>query len=257
EEQLSTGDVEGARLSAEQACNADPSLARPAAARARVGAALGGRAGAEWIERATSIVVPRPALSSALASILDALGEPLLAAAWAQRAGALRPGDLTAARGRVVRALAGNDGVRLADTLAWLLSQPQSLAPAADVIAQAIERLAVLTPARAGALARRALDVLGPREPALRAAALAVADKVGERGLGIAAIERWLVTGSLGGERGPVLLDLARRRKLAGDADGAARALSRALTEGAPARDVLPEVDSALPIRTSDGEIAL
>ena len=257
EEQLSTGDVEGARLSAEQACNADPSLARPAAARARVGAALGGRAGAEWIERAMSIVVPRPALSSALAGILDALGEPLLAAAWAQRAGALRPGDLAAGRARVERALLGNDGVRLADTLAWLLSQPQSLAPAADVIARAIERLAELTPARAGALARRALDVLGPRDPALRAAALAVADKVGERGLGIAAIERWLATGSLGGERGPVLLDLARRRKLAGDADGAAHALSRALAEGATALDVLPEVDAALPTRTSDGEIAL
>jgi tetratricopeptide (TPR) repeat protein len=257
EEQLATGDVEGARLSAEQACNADPSLARPAAARARVGAAHGGRAGAEWIERAMSIVVPRPALSSALAGILDALGEPLLAAAWAQRAGALRPGDLAAARARVERALDGNDGVRLADTLAWLLSQPQSLAPAADLIAKAIERLATLTPGRAGALARRALDVLGPRDPALRAAALGVADKVGERGLGIAAIERWLATGSLGGERGPVLLDLARRRKLAGDADGAARALSRALAEGATALDVLPEVDAALPTRTSDGEIAL
>ena len=110
---------------------------------------------------------------------------------------------------------------------------------------------------RAGALARRALDVLGPREPALRAAALGVADKVGERGLGIAAIERWLATGSLGSDRGAVLLDLARRRKLAGDADGAARALSRSLADGATARDVLPEVDAALPTRTSDGEIAL
>jgi hypothetical protein len=53
----------------------------------------------------------------------------------------------------------------------------------------------------------------------------------GERGLGIAAIERWLATGSLGSERGQVLLDLARRRKGGGDADGAARALSRALAE--------------------------
>ncbi len=55
EEQLAVGDAEGARVVAELACNADPSLARPAAARARVGAVLGGRAGAESIERAMSI----------------------------------------------------------------------------------------------------------------------------------------------------------------------------------------------------------
>jgi hypothetical protein len=256
EEQLAAGDVEGARTASEQACNADPSLARPAAARAKVGVAVGGRGGAEAIERALSIVVPRPALSSALADILDRLGEPLLAAAWAQRAGSLRPGDLDAGRARLARALASDDGARLADTLAWLLSQPQRLGGVAPVIAEALEKLARLAPGRAAALARRALDVLGPRDPALRAAALVVADAVGERGLGIAAVERWLATGSLGGERGQVLLDLARRRKLAGDADGAARALCRALAEGAAASEVLAELESALPTRSSDGEIA-
>jgi hypothetical protein len=257
EEELACGDVEGARAASEQACNADPSLARPAAARARVGVAVGGRWGAEAIERAVSIVVPRPSLSSALADIFDRLGEPLLAAAWAQRAGALRPGDLDAARARLGRAMASDDGARLADTLAWLLSQPQRLSAAAGPIAEALEKLARLAPGRAAALARRALDVLGPRDPALRAAALVVADAVGERGLGIAAVERWLATGSLGGERGQVLLDLARRRKLANDADGAARALCRALAEGAAASEVLSELDTALPTRSSDGEIAL
>ena len=257
EEQLAAGDADGARVTSEQACSADPSLARPAAARARVGVATGGRWGAEAIERAMSIVVPRPALSAALADILDRLGEPLLAAAWAQRSGALRPGDLDAARGRLARALASDDGVRLADTLAWLLSQPQRLTAAAPTIAEAIEKLSRLAPGRAAALARRALDVLGPRDPVLRAAALAVADRVGERGLGIAVMERWLATGSLGTERGQVLLELARRRKLSGDADGAARALSRSLSEGASPAEVLPEIDSALPTRTSDGEIAL
>lgn len=257
EELLAAGDVDAARAASEQACNADPSLARPAAARARVGAVVGGRFGAEAIERALSIVVPRPALCAALAGIYDALDEPLLATTWAQRLGTLRPGDLDAARGRLSRALAGSDGARLADTLAWFLSQPQRLATAADLIAQAIEKLGDLAPGRAGALARRALDVLGPRDPALRTAVLATADRVGERGLGIAAIERWLATGSLGGERAQVLLDLCRRRKLAGDADGAARALCRALSEGALATTVLVELDSALPTRSSDGEIAL
>lgn len=257
EELLAAGDVEAARAASEQACNADPSLARPAAARARVGVVVGGRFGAEAIERALSIVVPRPALCAALARIYDALDEPLLATTWAQRLGTLRPGDLDAASGRLARALAGSDGARLADTLAWFLSQPQRLASAAELIAQAIETLADLAPGRAGALARRALDVLGPRDPALRSAVLTIADRVGERGLGIAVIERWLATGSLGGERAQVLLDLCRRRKQAGDADGAARALCRALSEGALATTVLVELDSALPTRSSDGEIAL
>jgi tetratricopeptide (TPR) repeat protein len=257
DELLRAGNVDAARLAAEQAANADPSLARPAAARARVGVVMGGRPGAEAVERAMSIVVPRPALCAALAATYEELGEPLLAAAWAQRLGALRPGDLAAGENRVRRALAGEDGARLADTLAWLLSQPQSLSPAAGIIAEAIVRLGEIAPGRAAALARRALDVLGPRDQRLRAAALDVADRVGERGLGIAVVERWLATGSLGTERGAVLLDLSRRRKAAGDADGAARALCRALSEGAPPRDVMAELDTALPTRSSDGEIAL
>jgi hypothetical protein len=54
-----------------------------------------------------------------------------------------------------------------------------------------------------------------------------------------------------------VLLDLSRRRRAAGDADGAARAMSRALREGANATEAMALVDNALPTRTSDGEIAL
>ena len=257
EELLAAGELEAARATSEQACNADPSLARPAAARARVGAAVGGRWGAEAIERALGIIVPRPALCAALAGIYDALDEPLPAATWAQRSSTLRPGDLEAARERIRRSLASDEGARLADTLAWFLSQPQWLAPLADAVAEAINRLARVAPGRAAALARRALDVLGPRDPALRSAALEVADAVGERGLGIAVVERWLTTGSFGGERWQVLLDLSRRRKAAGDADGAARALGRALHEGAPAREVMSELDSALPTRSSDGDIAL
>jgi cellulose synthase operon protein C len=254
---LDGGDQEAAKQAAELACNADPSLARPAAARAKVGLLAGGRWGAESMERAMSIVVPRAALCRALAATYDSLGEPLLAAAWAQRLAALRPGDLDAARARLERAMRSQDGSRLADTLSWLLSQPQSLTPLAPSIAGALEGLLRLAPGRSGALARRALDVLGPRDERLREAVLEIADEAGERGLGIAAMERWLATGSLGSERSRVLLDLSRRRRAAGDADGAARAMSRALREGANASEVMGLVDNALPTRTSDGEIAL
>src|SRR5262249_43820495 len=102
---LDAGDAQAAKTVAELACNADPSLARPAATRAKVGFVAGGRWGAEAMERAMSIVVPRASLCRALASAYDALGEPLLAAAWAQRLAALRPGDLDAVRARLERSM--------------------------------------------------------------------------------------------------------------------------------------------------------
>jgi tetratricopeptide (TPR) repeat protein len=86
---------------------------------------------------------------------------------------------------------------------------------------------------------------------------LAVADAIGERGLGIAVSERFLAAGAAGDERTSLLLDLARRRRTAGDADGSARALLRAVREGAKASLVLTELDAALPTRSSDGELAL
>ena len=254
---LDAGDTEGARAAAEQACNADPSLTRPLALRAAVGFVTRDRWGAEAMERAMGAIVPRAASCAALAQIYDSIDEPLLATAWSQRRVALRPGDLDAARDRVQRAMHGGDGGRLADTLAWLLSQPQPLSKLADVIAAALLRLAELVPNRASALARRALDVLGARFDELRKAVLSVADKVGERGLGIAALERWMATGAFEGSRAGVLLELARRRRGAGDADGTARTLLRAVREGASAPDVMRELDAALPTRSSDGELCL
>ncbi|HXK19338.1 MAG TPA: hypothetical protein VNG33_16120, partial [Polyangiaceae bacterium] len=254
---LDGGEVERARVAAEQATHADPSLARPVAVRARIGLLSGDRAGAEALERAMGVVVPRASACTELANVYERLGEEILALAWTQRRIALRPGDLDAARSRLLRMRASGDGSRLADTLAWLLSQHQPLVELTEEVALTLRELAPVEPMRAGALARRALDVMGPRSTELRDAVLAVADKTGERGLGIAVIERWLSAGSPGAERPAVLLDLSRRRRAAGDADGAARTLLRAVKEGAPAREVLTELDVALPTRSSDGDLSL
>ncbi|MEI9936409.1 MAG: hypothetical protein WDO69_04210 [Pseudomonadota bacterium] len=257
EELLDCGDLELARAAADQACHADPSLARPVAARARVGLLSGDRWGAEAMERAMGVIVPRAELCRALARTYEALGEPLLSMAFTQRLIALRPGDLEAAHARLERVTRAGDGSRLADALAWLLSQPEPLGSLSELIDVALRALAQLDPARAAGLARRALDVIGPRSPALRRSVLAVADASGERGLGIAAIERFLAAGAAGDERTDLLLDLARRRRSAGDADGSARALLRAVREGAKAQLVLSELDQALPTKSSDGEIAI
>ncbi len=254
---LDGGEVERARVAAEQASHADPSLARPIAVRARVGLLHGDRAGADALERAMGVVVPRAAACTELANVYERLGEDILALAWTQRRIALRPGDLDAARSRLSRMRKSGDASRLADTLAWLLSQHQPLGDLCDDVAEVLLELAPNEPMRAGALARRALDVVGPRNTRLRDAVLAVADSTGERGLGIAVLERWLSAGSPGAERAALLLDLSRLRKAAGDADGAARSLLRAVKEGAPPRDVLAELDVALPTRSSDGDLAL
>jgi len=257
EELLACGRLELARSAADQACHADPSLARPVAARAKVGLLSADRWGAEAMERAMGVIVPRAELCRALARTHEALGEPLLSMAFTQRLIALRPGDLQAARARLEHVTRAADGSRLADALAWLLSQAQPLGSLSELIDVALRTLSRLDPARAGGLARRALDVIGPRSPALRQAVLAVADATGERGLAIAAIERFLAAGAAGDERTDLLLDLARRRRAAGDADGSARALLRALREGAKASEVASELDSAPPTKSSDGEIAI
>ncbi len=257
EELLDCGDLASARQAADQACHADPSLARPVAARARVGLVTSDRWGAEAMERAMGVIVPRAELCRALARTYDALGEPLLSMAFTQRLIALRPGDLEAARARLERVTRAGDGSRLADALAWLLSQPEPLGGLSELLDVALRELARLDPGRAGGLARRALDVVGPRSVALRQAVLAVADATGERGLGIAAIERFLAAGAAGDERTELLLDLARRRRTAGDADGSARALLRAVREGAKPSALLGELDAAPPTKSSDGEIAI
>lgn len=254
---LRAGDVEAARRAVDQAAAADPSLARAAAARAAVGAVTRDRWAAQAIERALGVVVPRAELCAALAEAYDRLEEPAVAFTYCLRQIALRPGDIDAARARLERSLQSGEGARLADTLAWLLSLPRPLAELAELIAGALRALAPLEPTRAAALARRALDVIGPRATDLRLAIWAVADIVGERGLAIASIERWLASGAPASDRHELLLDLSRRRRAAGDADGAARALMRAMREGAWATSILAELDVALPPRSSDGEIAL
>jgi hypothetical protein len=254
---LAAGDEAGARRAAEQACHADTSAPRSIAALARATASVRDRVAAVALERAAGVVLPRASSCRALAEIFDALGEPENALAWTQRWLALRPGDRVAAAALLGRVTAAGDPAKIADALGWLLAQPEPLLELVPHLASSIRRLADIEPTRGATLARRALDVFGPRILELNEAVIKVADQVGERTLGIAVIERMLASGAQDGDRAPMLLGLARRRREAGDPDGAARALVRALSEGADPGAVLAQLDAALPPRTSDGELAL
>lgn len=254
---LDAGDVDGARAAAEQASHVDPSLARPVATLAAIALAQHDAATPRALERAMGVIVPRAELCRALAEAYERSEDGALAVAWTQRWLALRPGDAAAAHALLRRVSRTGEASRIADALAWLLSQPRPLDEMLVDVGGALDRLARIDPARGSALARRALDVLGPRGEALREVVLRVADNVGEPGLGIAVVERWLAAGAPGGDRAELLLQVAERRRKAGDADGAARALARAVSEGADPALVLAAVDSALPARSSDGELSL
>ena len=254
---LAAGEVAEARTAAKQAHHADPTLARPTASVAAV--ALQSRDPGDMgaLERAMGVVVPRAAFCQVLAQSHEDAGEIVLAVAWTQRWLALRPGDPDAAVAMLRRVTAAGDGDRLADALAWLLSQPQPLARFAGALGTALTRLAALLPERGAALARRTLDVVGPRIEPLRGALLEVAELAGDRALALATVERWLAAGAPGAERTEILLDVARRRRAAGDPDGAARALARAMSEGCDPAAVLAEVEQVLQPRSSDGNLAL
>src|SRR5690606_3262252 len=137
---------------------------------------------------------------------------------WTQRWLALRPGDPEAAQALLARVTRTDQADRLADALGWLLSQAQPAGSLTEPLARALLRLSELEPGRAGAIARRALDLFGPRSDELREAILLVADRLQERGLGIAARERQLASGAPGVDRPHLLLEVAERRKAAGDA---------------------------------------
>lgn len=251
------GNSQAAWDAAQAAKDLEPGSARAAATLADRALERDDAEAAPAIEQAVGVVVPRARWCRALADMLERAGELPASLAWTQRWLALRPGDPEAAQVLLARVTRTDEPDRLADALGWLLSQAQPAGSLTEPLSRALLRLSELEPARAGAIARRSLDLFGPRCEDLRVAILSVADRLGERGLGIAVRERQLASGAPGVDRPNLLLEVAERRKQAGDADGAARCLLRAVHEGADPGTVLDLVDAALPPRGSDGEVAL
>lgn len=251
------GDLEAARDAALAACRADPSLTRPIATAARV--ALVDRAGPGRIallERSMAVVVPRAVTCGELALAYAEQGDATLSLAWTQRWLALRPGDPRANAELLGRVMAAGDAGRVADAVGWILSAAQPQLAAVPTLGAALELVADADPARAAGVARRLLDVVGPRAEMVRDVIRRLAERVGERGLYIACLER--AAASAGSElRASLLMELAAARRAAGDADGASRALLRALASGASPEDVLSAVDGMPAPRTTDGEVSL
>jgi len=245
---LALGEAAIARIDAELATRADPRSARSVAALAdAVGALAGDTPGASTaLERAIAVVGPRAAWCVALADALDARGETDLAAGWSQRGVAIRPGERGAIESLLQRLLRAEDSGRLRDALAWLLGHPQPAAWAAPPFAHALTELARLDSERASVVARRALEVFGPKSSVLREAMLAVAERTSDHAFAVAILERTLSCREAEDvDRGALFGRLAKVRLRLGDDEGVARITWRALAEGLPEPGVDPYVVSS------------
>jgi cellulose synthase operon protein C len=237
---LAAGNATSSGAAAELATRADPTSARCAAALAEVAAASHhrDRQAAAALERAIGMIGPRPSWCAALADAFDALGQTDLAAGWSQRCVTVQPGDRSGILKWLERLVRSRDASRLRDALAWLLTQPQPSDWTAEPFARALSQLAHLDPERAAVIARRALDVFGPKSAPLREAMLGVAERAAEDGFAVAVLERWLSAGAGGSDRRAALVRVAELRFRLGDDEGEARVAARALREGLRGREL-------------------
>jgi hypothetical protein len=249
---LAAGERERARACAEQACNADPASPRAVGTLADALGDAGDRAAAAALERAAAVLVLSSSLAERLARTLESLGELPLAIAWTQRRLSLRPSDARATRDLLRRA-AGGEVARLGDALSWVLTLPIPLSDIAGAFAEGLSALSARDPAAAAAVARRAADVLGVRDDQVRAAILAAAESANDTALVGLVVERRVPSAP---GRGAAQLEVAAARRRQGETFGEARALARAVRDGAGPEAVLaalPPVDGA----TSDGRLAV
>jgi len=226
------GDLDAARRAASLAAEADDRSARCAATLADAVTGRRDRPAAAAFERAIALVGPRPGWCASLAAALENLGESGPAIDWMRRRAGVCPGDREAIARLLVLVERAGDASRLADVLAWILMQPLPTTWTAPPLATTLRELARLDPERGAVLARRALDVLGPRVAALREAMLDVARLASDEAFAVAVLERWLSCTDEEADRGALFGTVADLRERLGDTEGQARALSRAVHEG-------------------------
>jgi hypothetical protein len=249
------GEQQDAWQAAERACESDASLARAVAARANIATQRNDPAAVQALEKAVEVVVARASTCARLTRLYEQQREPVLAVAWAQRWLGLQPGEKSAVRSYAEAVARLDSAERVVEAAGLLFSLPGTPELLAEPIGVLLDRLVELDPGEATALAWRTLEALGPCPERLRSVISELAGRVDSPGLVVALHERWVAAGAEGAQE--QLLEIARRRRAASDADGTAQALLRALQAGAAARDVLAELELSPKPRSSDGELVV
>lgn len=190
------------------------------------------------LEHAIAVVGPRIEWSGSIADSLYVLGRRDRSLAWTQRCVALRPGDPGNVAKLLERLVDSTQAAPLADALAWLLSQPLPLEAIAPSFGSALLELSRFDRDRAAVVARRTLDVFGPRLSVLRNAMLQVAGRASDDAFTAAIFERWLACAAHGAERRWLLAQLTGLFERMGDVEAEARVVARTAREGLGSPDI-------------------
>lgn len=238
EQYLRWGDRFAARRTATAAAGDLPEDARCATAHANAVMGDCDAPAVAALERAIAMVGPRIEWCWSVADALYVLGRRDRSLVWTQRCMALRPADPTAVAKLLERLLDSAQSAPLAESLAWLLSQPLPLEAIASPFGAALLELSRSDRDRAAVVARRTLDVFGPRLSVLRNAMLQVAGRALDDAFTAAIFERWLACTSVGAERRWLMAQLTGLFERMGDLEGEARVVARTAREGLGSPDI-------------------
>lgn len=243
------GNFEKAREAVEAALRLEPNSPRALSLLADLDREAGDPRGAWTIPRSFE-TLPKSENYRAMARMAAEAGDLALALLWTQPWLALRPGDPDALAETIRLALATKDEARLDKALSLALERPLPRTTTAALLANFIEVAYRQSPARGLSMARRAIEELGPVEPARRAV-LAVAEEAGDKAFLAAILEGALaLDGAVGEEshRAELRLALLDARLALGDQAGALRVVSDALRESdLPPEEALSRLPKRLP----------
>lgn len=261
---LALGHVQEAQAAAENAVSREPESERALASRALVALSSPVTAGAGLLEQSLSVLVARADACALLCRSAEERGQHRLALTWAARALALRPGDLETTRQYLAQAVRAEDTEKLVEALGAVLQEAAPIAPLASDIADVLGRLGDLSADDAEQIGNQVLAATGVRSIQVLDALFELAKSTSSPKLLAAITERRLVASDRS-ERASLSLTLARQRMSAEQPMAAARALRRALAQGAdPAlvseclQDIDPDVeaDGALAVLEIQAELA-
>lgn len=250
------GDRERANVLAERASQADPSSPRAAVVFAELLTQGQDRVAALALERVSAMVVPSGELCRELMRMQEGLQQRERAIIWSQRRATLRPGDPEGLREMLLLVSQSESASKIEEVLDWVAALAVPTALFGDEMMAALRALVNLDPRGSAAVARRLLDAFGPYSPEFCELLIKVATRAEEPALAASCLERWLVREGVPQERILRWQQAAHHHHAALDIYSAARALLRALKEGAPAVEILPQID-ALSTDEPEGMLAV